>query len=307
MGWRIGQLDMFRGVGPRASLVALIAANLPDLDILLYALGRDVGTWEHRGFTHSLLGWPVLVALGAGASFRWLRTGRFRDHLKLWAVALASHAILDVPTTWGTQLLWPNDQRFGLALIFIVDPMFWLTLGLVPWGLRRSGVGAHRAAVAAILSLVAWFGVSAAGKMAALSQAPERVEAVAAPLAPLHWTAFTKPQPGDTEVRRYFLTPWSGEPAGTFGAPRGAAWEAVMATHTGERDTWMSIAPAILRQTVEGGVTTIGVVDIAYSGWLDPDSFRFGHVYSVAADGTVTREGGTQRRDAGEAIGGAMR
>lgn len=295
MGWRIGQLDAFRGVGPRASLVALIAANLPDLDILLYALGRDVGTWEHRGFTHSVLGWPMLALAGAGTSFRWLRTGSFGDHLKLWGVAVASHALMDVPTTWGTQLLWPNDKRFGLELIFIVDPMFWIVLGLVPWLLRRWGSGAARAAAAGILALAAWFGVAAVAKVAALAQAPEPVEAVAAPLAPLKWTAFTKPEPGDTEVRRYFLTPWSCEPAGSFGAPRGAAWEAVMATRTGERDTWMSIAPAILRETVEGGVTTIGVVDLAYSGWLDPDNFRFGHVYSVAADGTVTRSGESQR------------
>lgn len=295
MGWRIGQLDAFRAVGPRASVVALIAANLPDLDILLYALGRDVGTWEHRGFTHSLLGWPVLVAVGAGASFHWLRTARFRDHLKLWAVAVASHALLDVPTTWGTQLLWPDDRRFGLELIFIVDPVFWVALGLVPWALGRRGVASSRAAIAGILALAAWFGVSAGGKAAALSQAPELVEAVAAPLAPLQWTAFTKPEAGDSTVRRYFLTPWSCEPAGTFGAPRGAAWDALMATHTGERDTWMSIAPAVLSETMDGGVTTIGVVDLAYSSWIDPENFRFGHVYVIAADGAVARSGVAQR------------
>ncbi len=301
MGWRIGQLDAFRGVGPRASLVALIAANLPDLDIVLYALGRDVGTWEHRGFTHSLLGWPMLALAGAGASFRWLRTGRLGDHVKLWAVAVASHALMDVPTTWGTQLLWPNDHRFGLELIFIVDPMFWVVLGVLPWLMRRSGTTANRAATTGILLLGSWFGVAVVGKALALAQAPEPVVAVAGPLAPLHWTAFTVPAAGDSEVRRYFLTPWSCEPAGTFGAPGGPAWDAVMATHTGERDTWMSMAPAVLSEEIaarpdDPAVTRLAIVDLAYTSWLDPDTFRFGHTYSVAADGTVTRRGETHRR-----------
>lgn len=298
MGRRIGQLSVFQRVGPRAALIGMIAANVPDLDVIVYAFNRDLGTWQHRGCTHSLLGWPVIAALGAAATFYRLRTGRFRDHLGLWAAGVASHAALDVPTTWGTQLLWPNDTRFGLELIFIVDPMFWLLLGLLPWWLaRRESAGARQLQPAAsgILALGVWYAVAAVAKALALSHAPEPVAAVPAPLAPLYWTAFTEPGPEDTEVRRYFLTPWSCEAAGVFGAPRGTAWDAVQATHTGERDTWMSVAPAIVREDAGAdGTVTLGVVDLAYSSWANPGDFRFGHVYTVAPDGTVGRSGAAQ-------------
>jgi membrane-bound metal-dependent hydrolase YbcI (DUF457 family) len=298
MGRRIGQLPVFQRVGPRAAVIGMIAANVPDLDVILYAFDRDLGNWQHRGCTHSLLGWPVIAALGAVATFYRLRTGRFRDHLGLWAAGVASHAALDVPTTWGTQLLWPNDARFGLELIFIVDPMFWLLLGLLPWWLSRrprAEAVPGRAPAAGILALGGWYAVAAVAKALAVSQAPEPVVAVPAPLAPLYWTAFTRPGPEDTEVRRYFLTPWSCEAAGVFGAPRGAAWDAVQATHTGERDTWMSVAPAILREeSGDDGTVTLGMVDLAYSSWANPGDFRFGHVYTVAADGTVGRSGAAQ-------------
>ena len=291
LGRRIGQLHAFRAVGPRAALIGLVAANVPDLDVLLYAVNHDVGTWEHRGFTHSLLGWPVLALGGALASWRWLNTGRYRDHLGLWAAAIASHALLDVPTTWGTQLLWPHDHRFGLELIFIVDPMFWVVLGLLPWWLSRRGGSPNAAARAGIAALAGWYGVAAGGKALALHQAVEPVNAVAAPFAPLAWTAFTVPGPADTEVRRYWLTPWSCTPAGTFTAPRGPDWDAVIATHTGERDAWMSIAPVILHDDVHDGAGELEVVDLAYSTWVEPDHFRFGHQYTLAEGAVVSRSG----------------
>ncbi len=293
LGRRIGQLDVFRAVGPRAALVGLVAANLPDVDVLLYAVNRDVGTWEHRGFTHSVLGWPVLTLGGALVSWRWLRTGRYRDHLALWAAGIASHALLDVPTTWGTQLLWPDDRRFGLELIFIVDPAFWLALGLLPWWLARRGGASSAAARSGILALACWYAIAAAGKALAVHQAPEPVDAVPAPLAPLAWTAFTVPGPGDPEVRRYWLTPWSCTPAGTFQAPRGPGWDAVVSTHAGERDAWMSIAPVILHDDVHEGEGNLVVVDLAYSSWLAVDTFRFGHHYTLAGGAVVSRSGDT--------------
>ncbi len=295
VGWRIGQLEPFRRVGPRAPLIGLIAANLPDIDVLLYVLDQDLGTWEHRGFTHSLLGWPVVAGLGAWISSRLLRTGRFADHVALWTAAVASHALLDVPTTWGTQLLWPNDERFGLELVFIVDPMFWLLLGALPWWLGRRGMGTTRAASTAIMALAGWYGVCGAGKALAVAQVTEPVAVMPGPFAPLAWTAVST-RADDPEVRRYWLTPWSAEPAGVFVAPRGAAWDAIVATHTGERDAWMSVSPAILREAEADGVVTVGVVDLAYSSWLDPNTFRFGHVYTITPNGEVTRRAEVQSK-----------
>ncbi len=299
VGWRIGQLDAFRAVGRRAPLIGLLAANLPDLDVLLYAWNRDVGTWQHRGFTHSFLGWPLFALIGAAISRRWTGEGRYRDHLGLWAAGLLSHALLDWPTTWGTQLLWPlSDHRFGLEWIFIVDPMFWVCAWALPWGLGRGGDAAarSRAATVGLLALSAWILGSGMLKELAVAAAPEPVVAFPAPGAPFFWTGVTPSVPADPQVRRYWLTLTEATPAGTFAAARGPHVDQLRSSHVGERDLWMCVAPVLLvdEPTTDGGAH-LGVVDLAYTNWLQPDTYRFGHAYMLSSDGTILdRDAGIQ-------------
>jgi inner membrane protein len=41
-------------------------------------------------------------------------------------LGLQTHALLDLFTTWGTQLLWPLETRFSLQSIFVIDPLYTL-------------------------------------------------------------------------------------------------------------------------------------------------------------------------------------
>ena len=288
MGWRLGQLGGFARVGPRAPLVALIAANVPDLDVLLYAVDRNLGTWQHRGFTHSFFGIPLLAIGGAVLSHRRLRTGRFGDHLGLWAAALLSHVLMDWPTTWGTQLFWPlSDHRFGLEWIFIVDPAFWLLLGLLPLLLRRRGWTVGPAAGAGILCLGGWILSAGMLKEVAVARAPEPVAAYPAVGAPFAWTGVTPAVRTDPDVRRYWLTVLHAQRAGTFGRPAGPLVEAVLHDRVGERDLWMMVAPVECRECEDGTDSMLTLVDLAYTNWAYPAGFRFGHTYRVGEGGKV--------------------
>lgn len=288
-GWQIGQLGIFQRVGPRAGLVGLVAANLPDIDVLLYAWDQDLATWQHRGFTHSAFGFPLQVLLGAEASFRWLRTGRRRDHIALWAAGVLSHSLMDWPTTWGTQLLYPlTDHRFSAGLVFILDPAFWLLLGVLPWVLvrRRGWLRAH-AAVAALCAVLGWYATAAVGKELAESQAPEPVTVHTAPLSPFRWTGVSPATPGADTHRRYFLTPTSAEAAGSFRALDADTRGLLEAHPAAERDLWMRVRPIVHHDRSGPAGRELAVVDLAYSSWLSPDDFRFGAAYVIDSAGVI--------------------
>jgi hypothetical protein len=63
----------------------------------------------HRGITHSLLAFGLLVALGELPLFpwHWLHLGL------LIGWGYASHLVADALTKQGVPLLWPLDRRFG--------------------------------------------------------------------------------------------------------------------------------------------------------------------------------------------------
>ncbi len=139
-----------------AALAGAIFAVLPDVDYFFIYWDRLAFIRYHRGFTHSLVAVPLLALAGAllgrvlGGP-RW-----FRPLLILGIVVLASHLLLDLATSYGTQLLSPfSRRRFSLDWIFIIDPYFTALLlaGTIAalafplWG-PRAGAGFLAAAAA---------------------------------------------------------------------------------------------------------------------------------------------------------------
>ena len=131
-----------------ASATLMIAANLPDVDVLVFATGMPAIAFR-RGWTHGLLAQLLLpVALtvvmaavarmrkgrgaapGAGVSVPWL--------LALSYLGLYSHIFLDYLNNYGVRLLAPFDWRwfYGDA-VFIIDLWLWLVLGAGVWLARR--------------------------------------------------------------------------------------------------------------------------------------------------------------------------
>ncbi|HMD70487.1 MAG TPA: metal-dependent hydrolase [Bryobacteraceae bacterium] len=120
---------------PRATPILLVAANLPDVDILA-ALGGSLSYLHyHRHWTHSLLAMPLMALLAVGLVRVVLRTPL--AWLRAFAVALvgvASHLLLDLTNTYGVRLLLPfSSEWLRLDIAGFPDPWIWtiLLLGLL--------------------------------------------------------------------------------------------------------------------------------------------------------------------------------
>jgi inner membrane protein len=127
----------------------MIAANLPDVDVLVFASDLPAVAFR-RGWTHGILAQALLpIALTAAMlSVDRLSPGRSGDQsvrarglLLLAYVGVLSHVALDLLNNYGVRLLMPFSNRwfYGDA-VFIVDPWLWLTLGVGIWLTRRRGI-----------------------------------------------------------------------------------------------------------------------------------------------------------------------
>ena len=183
----------------------IIAANLPDVDILSYFRGETFALGFRRGWTHgilALLAWPWILA-GVMLAFDRIvtrRGARFQPLLLLAAVGILSHPLLDSLNTYGVRWLMPfSDRWFYGDTLFIVDVWVWLllTAGLV-WSTRRERKGHTdwtRPATAALLAGTVYVAVMATVGRLAESQvrfelrgqgsSPREVLASPLPVTPL--------------------------------------------------------------------------------------------------------------------------
>lgn len=96
---------------------AIVAAGLPDLDLLLILAGRK-GPAYHRNHSHSLF---VMAAIGAGIwlALQWLPPPVDSRWAWPWIASLFTHPLLDVVTSgpsigargYGIALFWPLSGR----------------------------------------------------------------------------------------------------------------------------------------------------------------------------------------------------
>ena len=140
----------------------MIAANLPDLDALVFA--TDVSSVAfRRGWTHGIIAQALLPIALTAAMCAVSRMVPARGHpnpirgrslLLLSYVGVLSHVALDLLNTYGVRLLLPFDGRwfYGDA-VFIIDPWLWLALGAGVWLARRRGApdAARRALLVAAI------------------------------------------------------------------------------------------------------------------------------------------------------------
>jgi inner membrane protein len=179
---------------PLALGTLLIAANIPDVDGILYWLGASSSAYGfRRGWTHGVLAqalWPFVLNGTVLAWDRWVRRRRrpdaepVRPRALLWLALLgvATHPLLDYLNTYGVRWLMPFSDRWAYGdALFIVDPWVWLVLGAgVWWSARRwrqGAPGAGRPAGWALALSTAYVGAMFAGGAAARSVARFRIEA----------------------------------------------------------------------------------------------------------------------------------
>jgi inner membrane protein len=117
-------------IGRKAILWGGLLGTLPDLDILSgYWMDELSKTEFHRGPSHSLL-FAALMAYPIGAGIRFLH---HKSELQLSRCALfvfitlLTHILLDLCTTWGTQVFWPFDTTaYAWQIVFVLDPLYTL-------------------------------------------------------------------------------------------------------------------------------------------------------------------------------------
>ena len=121
-----------------AAATSMIAANLPDLDVLVFA--TDVPSVAfRRGWTHGILAQAALPALLAATMFAISRryskppsgstaaTPTPGPYLVLSYVGVLSHVFLDYLNNYGVRLLMPFSGRWFYGdTLFIVDPWLWI-------------------------------------------------------------------------------------------------------------------------------------------------------------------------------------
>ncbi len=119
---------------PLGTATLLIAANLPDLDVISLAWGNTAGLGFRRGWTHGVLAlalWPFLLAAAMVAFDRVgaKRGAKFPPLVLLSAIGVASHPLLDLLNTYGVRLMMPFSPRWYYGdTLFIVDVWAWLVL-----------------------------------------------------------------------------------------------------------------------------------------------------------------------------------
>lgn len=127
-------------VSPYATVVCVLAANVPDADVLTLAGGSLAYLEHHRGITHSIVG---TLALGVALPLLFVAVERLtarlrgvRPRARLRGLVLASlllaasHPLLDWTNSYGLRpfLPWSGRWYYG-DLVFVIDPWMWLALG----------------------------------------------------------------------------------------------------------------------------------------------------------------------------------
>ena len=128
-GALISEAGFTRALGTRARYVLPVAAMFPDIDIIYRFDSLPTYIENHRGITHSFLG-----ILASGLLFG-LLCGRLDEERRFLAwtaaawVALFSHQVLDLITSYGTVVLYPfSNTRFYFDWVFILDLLLTGTL-----------------------------------------------------------------------------------------------------------------------------------------------------------------------------------
>jgi inner membrane protein len=262
----------------------VIGANLPDVDAISHLDGPLGDLAFRRGWTHGILTlalWPfVLTAAVLLLDRLWRRPSAFaprlvpREVLRLAALAIVSHPILDTLNTYGVRWLMPFDGRWFYGdTLFIVDPWMWLALGTgVLLSRRRPGVARAGLAVATIyVVLMAAAGVAArrvaAAELRTMGGEPDRLMVSPVPLDPFSRRVVARQR----EVYRTASFHWLRRPhldpatVRTWAAPDpdDPALRAASATMVGRRFLGWARFPRVELTRGAGG-ELVNLIDLRY-------------------------------------------
>lgn len=136
---------MLGRVTGRNAMMMVVAANLPDVDIVSWAGGTLTYIEYHRGIVHSLIALPLMALI----PMLLFRSRSWQSYAACFAGVL-SHLLLDWTNTYGIRMLSPFSGRFlHLDITDVVDPWILLVFLLAVAapalaGLVSSEIGARK-------------------------------------------------------------------------------------------------------------------------------------------------------------------
>ncbi len=148
-GALIAETGFAQHLGRRARWILAGVAVFPDIDILYRIKGIPSYLENHRGLTHSFTG-ILIIGVALGVLFgRFDRERRFLPWIAACWVALLSHQLLDLITSYGTIVLYPfSKTRYYFDWVFIIDIFFSLILLVsLLFARRRSESSRRRATI----------------------------------------------------------------------------------------------------------------------------------------------------------------
>lgn len=215
VGWLIARAALGPAV-PRAAALCIVAANIPDVDIVSMVDPAAYLTY-HRHITHSLVAVPFMAAFAVLlVNLRAVRPKR-SVLWRQWALALAavgSHVALDMMNSYGMRLWLPFSSEWSSwDLFFIIDPLIWLLLAaallvsrLLP--VRQAAARLGLAALVAYGLASLWIRNSVEARFAGTNlagEAPIELRVLPAPWRPWDWSAYVR-----TDSGRFLLDSASG-------------------------------------------------------------------------------------------------
>lgn len=130
LGIAIAEVCAGKKLKNKTVLYGAILGTIPDLDVVVGLFLNPVDAiLIHRGISHSLF-----LFLFLSPVLGWIISKTERDKINFvqatrmafWC--LFTHVLLDMFTSWGTQILWPLNYRFALKTIFVIDPLYTIPL-----------------------------------------------------------------------------------------------------------------------------------------------------------------------------------
>jgi inner membrane protein len=289
LGAAVGQACCGRSLGRRAMVYGALGGLLPDLDILS-GISQPLGEFlYHRGPTHALWVGPVIGPVLGYAMWRATRRAgpsqgssvgtspQLRAWVTLFVLVLLTHPLLDVFTTYGTQLLSPfSNHRFALNAVGIVDPAYSVLLVAALVVGRVKGPGSRSATRAAVLCLLLSSGYLLGGlwlnhraeQHGREQLAREGWQATSVTAYPTLFQPFLRRivARGDDRVRVGWLSLWSPHPISWEEAavPQHPLIEALERSREGRVFAWFAMDQTFPRVLEGDAIATVEIDDIRY-------------------------------------------
>lgn len=132
LGGSVGYALAGQKLGKKALNWGIIGGVIPDLDIILVKIMGPFAEFQyHRGFTHGLVFCLFLGYCMGEILYQYHRNQGYSRYVwhQLMIGSITTHPLLDIFTSYGTQLFWPfTNWRVASSSVSVVDPFYTMPL-----------------------------------------------------------------------------------------------------------------------------------------------------------------------------------